>query len=123
VADPELGYLTGDGIELRHEVAVVKRELLKIGIFLDGFDIKITGVYVKPRPFGFDFDCGKPRELLELARSKAALNEDNRDTTEGSFSAGQTHGEAFDKSARDLGSILKLQWTGNATSTSTRMAM
>ena len=95
MADPELGYLTGDGIELRHEVAVVKRELLKIGIFLDGFDIKITGVYVKPRPFGFDFDCGKPRELLELARSKAALNEDNRDTTEGSFSAGQTHGEGF----------------------------
>lgn len=95
MADPELGYLTGDGIELRHEVAVVKRELSKIGIFLDGFDIKITGVYVKPRPFGFDFDCGKPRELLQLVRSKAALNEDNRDTTEGSFSAGQTHGEGF----------------------------
>jgi hypothetical protein len=43
MANPELGYLTGDGIELRQEVAVVKRELSKIGIFLDGFDIKITG--------------------------------------------------------------------------------
>jgi hypothetical protein len=91
----ELGYVTGDGIELMHEVVVVKRELSKIGIFLEGFDIKITGVYVKPRPFGFNFDCGKPQKLLDVARSKAALNPDNRDTIGGRFSAWQTHGEGF----------------------------
>jgi hypothetical protein len=91
----ELDYVTGPGIEGRQEVAVVKRELGKIGIFLEGFGITITGVYIKPRPFGFDFDCKKPQALLALARSKAALSEDNRDTIEGAFSAGQTHGEGF----------------------------
>ena len=63
----EIDYLTGPGIEGRHEVAVVKRELGKIGIFLEGFGITITGVYIKPRPFGFDFDCKKPQALLALA--------------------------------------------------------
>ena len=37
----------------------------------------------------------KPQALLALARSKAALSEDNTDTAEGAFSAGQTHGEGF----------------------------
>ena len=46
----ELGYITGDGIETRHEVTAVKRELGKIGIFLEGFGITVTGVYTKPRP-------------------------------------------------------------------------
>lgn len=92
MANDELNYLTGPGIEKRHEVTVVKKELAKIGIFLEGFGITITGVYTKPRPFGFDFDCKKPKALLELARSKTALSEDNRDTIEGSIAAGQTHG-------------------------------
>ena len=95
MSTPEMGYITGDGIETWHEVLAVKRELSKIGIFLEGFDIKITGVYTEPRPFGFDFDCKKPRALLELARSKAALKEDNRDTIEGSIAAAQTHGAGF----------------------------
>ena len=97
----EIDYLTGPGIEGRHEVAVVKRELGKIGIFLEGFGITITGVYIKPRPFGFDFDCKKPQALLALARSKAAvLNPDDTDTLEGKVSALQTHGEGF----RQIGS-------------------
>jgi hypothetical protein len=95
MGSPELNYVTGDGIEHRHEVVVVKQELAKIGIFLEGFDITVTGVYTKPRPYGFDFDCRKPRELLALAREKAALSPDNPDTREGGFSAGQTHGQGF----------------------------
>jgi hypothetical protein len=92
---PELNYVTGDGIEHRHEVLVVKQELAKIGIFLEGFDIKITGVYTRPRPYGFDFDCNMPRSLLELVRGKAALSPDDRDTKGGKFSAWATHGEGF----------------------------
>jgi hypothetical protein len=49
-----MDYLTGEGIESRPEVSIVKRELSKIGIFLEGFCIKITGVYIKPRPIGFE---------------------------------------------------------------------
>jgi hypothetical protein len=91
-----MDYLTGDGIESRPEVSIVKRELSKIGIFLEGFGIKITGVYIKPRPIGFDFTCEKPQELLALARRKAGeLNEDDRATVEGWISAEQTHGEGF----------------------------
>jgi hypothetical protein len=97
---PELNYVTDGDLDHMHEVLFVKRELSKIGIFLEGFGIQITGVYTKPRPFGFDFDCKKPRELLALARNKAALNEDKSDTREGSFSAGQTHGTGF----RQIGS-------------------
>jgi hypothetical protein len=88
-----LYILTGDGIETRPEVAIVKRELRKFGIFLEGFGIKITAVYIKPRPYGFDFYCANPQGLLALARKVAALSEDNRDTVEGRISAGQTHGE------------------------------
>jgi hypothetical protein len=96
----ELNYVTGGNLDQKHEVLVVKQELSKIGIFLEGFGIKITGVYTKSRPFGFDFDCERPRELLALAHSKAALNEDKDDTKEGAFSAGQTHGTGF----RQIGS-------------------
>src|SRR5450631_2655374 len=88
MSPPDPYYLTGDGIEGRPEVSAVKRELRKIDIFLDGFGVKIIGVYIKPRPFGFDFTCQKPQELLALARRKAAiLNEDNQDTALGRTAA------------------------------------
>ncbi len=97
MADPT--YLTGPGIERRPEVAIVKRELGKIGIYLEGFGVTITGVYVKPRPFGFDFDCKQPQSLLQLVRLKAQpggpFNEDRTDTREGRFFAGETHGTGF----------------------------
>jgi hypothetical protein len=77
-------------------VLLVKEALRKLGIFLEGFDIKITGVYTKPRPYGFDFDCKRPQELLALARgAKATLNEDKSETWGGSFSAAATHGDGF----------------------------
>jgi len=91
----ELNYVTTGDLDHMHEVLTVKRELSKIGIFLEGFEITIIGVFTKPRPFGFDFTCKRPRALLELAGHKAALAEDDTDTTEGAFSAGQTHGTGF----------------------------
>jgi hypothetical protein len=92
---PELNYVTSGDLDHMREVLFVKQALSKIGIFLEGFDIRITGVYTKPRPFGFDFDCKRPRELLALARGKAELNEDKDDTLEGAFSAGATNGTGF----------------------------
>ena len=92
--------LTGPDLEKREEVRDVKRALGKIGIFLEGFGITITGVYVKPRPYGFDFDCEHPDELLATARKITSLSEDKLNTREGSFSAGQTHGVGL----REIGS-------------------
>ena len=98
---PELNYVTTGNLDHMQEVLLVKQELAKIGIFLEGFDIKITGVYTKPRPYGFEFDCKRPRDLLVLARGKAAvLNEDKDDTLEGAVSGEQTHGTGF----RQIGS-------------------
>src|SRR5690349_18501115 len=98
---PELNYVTTGNLDHMQEVLLVQQELAKIGIFLEGFDIKITGVYTKPRPYGFDFDCKRPRDLLVLARGKAAvLNEDKDDTLEGAVSGEQTHGTGF----RQIGS-------------------
>ena len=58
--------------------------------------LRSPGFIQKPRPFGFDFYCKKPRELLALARSKAAvLNPDDTGTLEGRVSAQQTHGSGF----------------------------
>jgi hypothetical protein len=92
-------HLTGPGIENRPEIAIVKRELQKLGIFLDGFGVTITAVYTKPRPFGFDFDCKQPRSLLHLVRLRAQpggpLNEDKPDTLEGRVAGGDTHGVGF----------------------------
>jgi hypothetical protein len=98
--EPELNYVTSGDLDDMQEVLTVKRELGKLGIFLEGFGIRVTGVYTKPRPYGFDFYCEQPRSLLTLLRSKAVLNEDKDDTLEGAFSAGQTHGTGF----REIGS-------------------
>jgi hypothetical protein len=100
MSNPELGKLTGAGIERRYEVSVVKNQLAKIHIFLEGFSITITAVYIKPRPIGFDFDCIRPASLLTLVRSKAALYEDNTDTLEGEIMAGATPGLGL----REIGS-------------------
>ena len=99
MADPAFGYLTGPDIEKRPEVSIVEHELGKLGIFLEGSGVTITGVYIKPRPFGFDFYCKKPVSLLQLVRSKAKfgglLNEDDTDTLEGKVAGGKTHGTGF----------------------------
>lgn len=88
-------YFTGEGIEHRREVLDVKAALRKVGIFLEGFKIRITGVYARPRPIGFDFDCADPAGLRALAQSRSALGEDNQDTLEGKFVASQADGDSF----------------------------
>jgi hypothetical protein len=90
-----LNYYIGPGIERRTEVFTVKSELKKINIFLEGFDIKITGVTVKPRPIGFDFDCGKSSELLTLVKNRPGLGPDNRNRPEGAFVAKMSKGKSF----------------------------
>jgi hypothetical protein len=84
--------LTGPDLDSRPEVGEVKRALVKMGIDLDGFDITVTGVYLKPRPYGFDFHCPDPESLLSAARNVTGLNEDKRYTFEGKVSAGDTVG-------------------------------
>ena len=101
---PELNYVTDGDLDHMHEVLLVKQALSKVGIFLEGFNIKITGVFTKPRPFGFDFDCKRPRELLAFVRGKSAFSEDKTETRGGAFSAGQTHGAGF----REIGSGSRL---------------
>ena len=77
-------------------------------------------MYTKPRPFGLEFDCKRPRELFALARSRV-LNEDEDDTAEGEFSAGQTQGTGF----REIGSgpRLHLELAMEASSMSTSIHM
>ena len=87
--------VTDNPLDHQHEVLVVKRELSKIGIFLEGFGINITRVYSKPRPYGFDFDCAQAVKLQELLKGKSQLNEDTKDTVEGRISSGVTNGVGY----------------------------
>jgi hypothetical protein len=91
----EMDRITGPDIEHRQEVLQVKDALRKVGIDLETFDIVITAVYIKPRPYGFDFKCERHEELLGRVQKLAAFKHDDRSTTGGAFSAGQTHGEGF----------------------------
>jgi hypothetical protein len=105
MSSPEPYTLTGEGIESRPEVFAVKKELRKIDIDLSLFGIEITRGFIKPRPFGFDFNCAMPQALLALARRKAAtLNEDDRDTPIGRAATYFTHGEGL----RQIGTGPKL---------------
>ncbi len=108
-----LNYVTTGDLDHMQEVLTVKQRLSKLGIFLEGFGIKITGVYTRPRPYGFDFDCLKPRELLALAASKApVLNEDKDDTLGGRFSSGATHGTGFRQAGSGPGLHLEIAMDG-----------
>src|SRR5690348_4147759 len=117
VTPPPLNYVTIGDLDHMHEVLLVKQRLSKIGIFLEGFGIKITGVYTRPRPYGFDFDCQKPRELLALAGSKAkgntaVLNEDKDTTRGGRFSSAATHGTGFRQIGSGAGLHLEIAMDG-----------
>jgi hypothetical protein len=91
----ELDRITGPGIENRPEVIAVKAALGKKGIFLEGFGITVTAVYLRPRPYGFDFRCDNPEGLIAMMKAKSAFNKDDESTLEGAFSAGDTHGQGF----------------------------
>jgi hypothetical protein len=98
---------------LLRPVGDVLRVLSKINISLLSFDITVTDVYMRPRPYGFDFRCKKVSELLTLVKgmsvkqlAKSAtdfetdktnpvFNEDRGDSVEGTISAGVTKGHGF----------------------------
>ena len=89
-------FYVGEGIENLREVIDVKIALRKLGIFLEGFGISITGVYVRSGPIiGFEFVCEHPQKLLHLVRSLGAPGEDNKETAQGRFAAGATDGYSF----------------------------
>jgi hypothetical protein len=91
----EMGRITGPNIEHRPEVLEVKEALRKVGLDLECFDITITAVYIKPRPYGFDFICRRHEELQGRVEKLAAFHHDDKSTPGGAFSAGDTHGEGF----------------------------
>jgi hypothetical protein len=88
------------------------RALNKAEIPLRDFDITITGVYTKPRPYGFDFTCRNVEGLLAKMQAvsvrrlpqgptdfstapEPTFNEDRGDSLEGKISAGDTKGRGF----------------------------
>jgi hypothetical protein len=112
--EKEPGYWEGptSALEMLRPVHEVLGALDRLGIALRDYDITITGVFMKPRPYGFNFRCGKVTELLarmkglatrqlpqsatDFSTSQAPIfNEDRGDTLEGSFSAGETKGTGF----------------------------
>ena len=92
---PDPTRLAGPGIERRPEVGEVLAALHKLGIDLDRFGFIVTAVYLRPRPYGFDFDCRLPRQLLEFVKQLATFKEDDTDTAMGRFMAKDTHGTGF----------------------------
>jgi hypothetical protein len=80
---------------LRGEPSIVKAALSKIDIDLNNFTIRITGIYARPRPIGFDFYCTDTHSLLDLVRQNAAMREDDRSTLSGKFVALMSDGYSF----------------------------
>jgi hypothetical protein len=83
--DGTFHYYTGESMLLRGEPAIVKAALNKIGIDLNNFTIRITGIFARPRPIGFDFYCTDTKSLLDLVRKNEAMREDDRSTLSGKF--------------------------------------
>ena len=98
ISDPGDGtfnYYTGAHMLLRGEPALVKQAVEKIGIALNDFDVKIVGIYARPRSIGFDFYPHNVKALLDAVQSNAAMKEDDRQTKGGRFVASNSHGLSF----------------------------
>jgi hypothetical protein len=128
----ELNHFVGpeSALMMLKPVDEVMRALNQAGIPLRDFDITITGVYTKPRPYGFDFDCRNVTGLLTKMQAISTrqlpkgpddfstpadptFNEDRGDSVEGKISAGDTKGKGF----RQIGSghvlHLEIQQSGH----------
>jgi hypothetical protein len=98
IEDPGDGtfqYYSGEHMLLREEPAIVKNALRKLGIDLNDFDIKITGIYARPRPIGFDFYCSDSDKLLKAAKANTEIREDDRSKLDGKFVALMAKGHSF----------------------------
>ncbi len=93
--DGTFQYYTGEHMLLRGEPGVVKEAMRKIGIDLNDFDIRITGIYARPRPIGFDFYSKETTALLEAARANGNLREDDVRKISGRFVAAMSKGHSF----------------------------
>jgi hypothetical protein len=98
VSDPGDGtfhYYTGEHMLLREEPAIVKAALQKIGVDLNNFDIKVTGIYARPRPIGFDFYSRETQALLDTARQNDQMREDDPSKLSGKFVGSMSKGHSF----------------------------
>ena len=93
--DGTFNYYEGEHILLRGEPTTVKAALRKIGLELNDFPIRITGIYARPRPIGFDFYCSDTQTLLDVVRKNDKLREDDRKTLSGKFAAALSKGHSF----------------------------
>jgi len=98
IKDPGDGtfqHFTGEHMILRQEPAIVKAAVRKLGLELNEFKLRITGIYSRPRPIGFDFYCDDSQALLKAAKGIGKLREDDRATISGKFVAFLSHGHSF----------------------------
>jgi hypothetical protein len=129
----EPGYWEGpeSALEMLRPVGDVLRALSRLGIPLRDYDVTITGVFMRPRPYGFNFRCKKVADLLARVKALATrqlprsatdfgtyntdppFNKDRVDTPEGSFSAGETKGTGFRQVGTGAGLHLEIQENGN----------
>lgn len=93
--DGTFNYYTGEHMLLRGEPAIVKQALEKIGIELNDFDVKIVGIYARPRSVGFDFYPNNVKSLLHAVQNNTAMKEDDRQTKGGRFVASNSKGLSF----------------------------
>jgi hypothetical protein len=93
--DGRFDYYTGEHMLLREEPALVKKTLVDIGIDLNNFDIRVTGIYARPRPIGFDFYCENTDSLLRQVSANEKLRKDNTRELSGKFVALMAKGESF----------------------------
>jgi hypothetical protein len=119
IKDPGDGtfqYYTGQHMLLRQEPAIVNEALRKIGIELSDFAIKITGIYARPRPIGFDFYCSDSHTLFDVVRKNTKMREDNRSTASGKLVAAMSTGYSFRQigAGRALHMIIALNGWCNA---------
>jgi hypothetical protein len=93
--DGTFHYYKGEHMLLRSEPAIVKQALRKIDIELNDFNIRVTGIYARPRPIGFDFHSTDTQRLLDVASRNEKLREDDKRTLSGRFVAAMAKGHSF----------------------------
>jgi hypothetical protein len=93
--DGTFNYYTGEHMLLRGEPAIVKQAVQKIGIDLNDFDVKIVGIYGRPRSVGFDFYPNSVKSLLDAVQKNTNMKEDDRQTTGGRIVASNSKGLSF----------------------------
>jgi hypothetical protein len=93
--DGTFNYYTGENMLLRGEPGIVKAAVEKAGIHLNDFDVRVVGIYGRPRSVGFDFYPNSVKNLLEAVKSNDQFKEDDRSTKAGKFVASNSKGLSY----------------------------